>query len=56
MSRVPFSSLAPLASATLAPVPGDNLLLNHRQKTLDRLYQALDKNLQRLATHLGLAA
>jgi hypothetical protein len=47
---------APLTAAIRDPVPADNLVLNHRQTKLDRLYVAVDKALHKLATYLGMAA
>jgi hypothetical protein len=47
---------APLTAAICDPVPADNQLLTSRQTKLDRLYVAVDKAVQNLATHLGMAA
>jgi hypothetical protein len=47
---------APLTAGVLEPAPADNLFFNHRQTKLDRLYQAVDKAVQKLTEHLGLAA
>jgi hypothetical protein len=47
---------APLTSTICDPVPADNQVLNSRQTKLDRLYVAVDKAVQNLATHLGMAA
>jgi len=47
---------APLTSAICDPVPADNRVLTSRQTKLDRLYVAVDKAVQNLATHLGMAA
>jgi hypothetical protein len=48
--------LAPLSAAILAPAPGDNLLLNSRQKKLDRHYLRVTEALSRLSAFLGFAA
>ena len=55
-SKIYHRLLAPLTSAICTPIPADNLILNHRRCKLDRLYQALDDQLDRLTGHLGLAA
>jgi hypothetical protein len=47
---------APLTSAICDPVPADNQVLTNRQTRLDRLYVAVDKAVQKLASHLGMAA
>ena len=47
---------APLTAAVLDPVPADNAVLKSRQSKLDRLYLAVDSALNKLATHLGMAA
>jgi hypothetical protein len=47
---------APLTSAICDPVPADNQVLTNRQTRLDRLYVAVDKAVQKLASHLGVAA
>lgn len=47
---------APLTAAACEPVPADQQVLNKRRSVLDRLYVAVDQALDRLATHLGLAA
>jgi hypothetical protein len=47
---------APLTAAAREPVPADHEVLNNRRSVLDRLYVAVDQALDRLATHLGLAA
>jgi hypothetical protein len=47
---------APLTSAICDPVPADNQVLTNRQTRLDRLYGVVDKAVQKLATHLGMAA
>lgn len=47
---------APLTAAIRAPVPADNQVLTNRQTKLDRLYVTVDKALQTLASHLGIAA
>jgi len=46
---------APLASAVCEPIRADNEVLTSRQTKLDRLYVAVDKALQNLADHLGMA-
>jgi len=51
-----YQIYAPLTAAICDPVEADNSLLTHRQTKLDRLYGAVDKSLQKLATHLGMAA
>jgi len=47
---------APMTSAICDPVPADNQVLTHRQTKLDRLYVAVDKAVQNLAEHIGMAA
>ena len=47
---------APLTAGILEPLAEDNQLLTSRQATLDRLYVAVDKAIQNLATHFGMAA
>jgi hypothetical protein len=47
---------APLTAAVRDPVPADQQVLQRRRTVLDRLYAAVDQALDRLATHLGLAA
>ena len=47
---------APLTAALRDPVPADNEVLTSRQIKLDRLYVAVDAAIQKLATHLGMAA
>jgi hypothetical protein len=47
---------APLTAAIGEPLPADTALPTHRRTKLDRLYVAVDKALQRLADHLGMAA
>jgi hypothetical protein len=47
---------APLTSAICVPVPDDKFLLRKDQTKLDQLYAAVDKALQNLASHLGIAA
>ena len=47
---------APLTSAICDPVPADNQVLTNRQTRLDRLYVVVDKAVQKLASHLGMAA
>jgi hypothetical protein len=47
---------APLTSAICAPAPADHQVLTSRQTKLDRLYVAVDKAVQDLAKHLGMAA
>jgi hypothetical protein len=47
---------APLTSALVEPVAADNLVLTNRQVKLDRLYAAVDKALQQLASHLAISA
>jgi hypothetical protein len=47
---------APLTSAICAPVPDDRVLLRNKRTRLDQLYAAVDRALQNLATHLGIAA
>jgi hypothetical protein len=47
---------APLTAGVLTPDPGDHQLPPSRRAKLDRLYQALDEALSRLAKHLGMAA
>jgi hypothetical protein len=47
---------APLTAAAREPVPADHEVRNNRRSVLDRLYVAVDQALDRLATHLGLAA
>jgi len=46
---------APLAAAAIEPVPLDTRLLDARRSTLDHLYAAIDRDLDRLLDHLGLA-
>jgi hypothetical protein len=46
---------APITSAICAPVREDNEVLTSRQTKLDRLYGAVDKALQNLTNHLGMA-
>lgn len=55
-SKLYHRLLAPVTAGIRSPDPGDNLLVNHRQCKLDRLYRALDQPLERLAAFLGLAA
>jgi len=47
---------APLTAGVLQPDPADNHLPQSRRAKLDRLYQALDQALARLADHFGFAA
>jgi len=47
---------APLTSAIREPVAADNQVLTSRQTKLDRLYIAVDKAVDKLAKHLGMAA
>lgn len=47
---------APLTAAICAPDPADNLVPTSRQMKLDRLYAAVDRALENLAEHLGMAA
>jgi hypothetical protein len=47
---------APLTAAVLEPDPADTHLPQSRRAKLDRLYQALDQALARLADHFGFAA
>jgi hypothetical protein len=47
---------APLVAAIRDRVPTDNEILTHRQTKLDRLYVAVDKAVQKLGAHLGIAA
>jgi hypothetical protein len=47
---------APLTAALRDPVPADNQVLSHHQTKLDRLYVAVDRALQDLTDHLGVAA
>jgi hypothetical protein len=46
---------APLTAALLEPYAPDNEVLNSRQIKMDRLYAAVDRTLQKLAEHAGLA-
>jgi hypothetical protein len=47
---------APLTAGLREPVPADNAVLSHRQTKLDRLYGAVDQALEKLTSHLGMAA
>jgi hypothetical protein len=47
---------APLTAAICAPVSADKEVLTSRQTKLDRLYVVVDKALQNLTKHLGMAA
>jgi hypothetical protein len=47
---------APLTAGLRDPVPADNAVLSHRQTKLDRLYVGVDKALQKLTEHIGVAA
>jgi hypothetical protein len=47
---------APLTAGVLTPDPGDHHVPQSRRAKLDRLYEALDEALSRLADHLGMAA
>jgi hypothetical protein len=47
---------APLTSAIQAPFAADLRIATRRQCRLDRLYTAVDKALQKLASHLAIAA
>jgi hypothetical protein len=47
---------APLTSALSDPIAADQAILSSRRTKLDRLYVAVDQAIQKLATHLGMAA
>jgi hypothetical protein len=47
---------APLTAAISDPVPADNRVPQSRKSKLDRLYAAVDKALEKLAAHVGIAA
>lgn len=53
--KLPGRLYAPLAAAAIEPVPLDARLLDARRSTLDHLYAAVDRDLDRLLDHLGLA-
>ena len=55
-SKIYHRLLTPITSGIRAPVPGDDLVLTHRLCKLDKLYQALDQQLDRLTEFIGLAA
>jgi len=55
-SKIYHRLLAPITAGIREPITADNRVLNHRQCKLDRLYQALDENLDRLSAFFGLAA
>jgi DNA-binding transcriptional ArsR family regulator len=46
---------APLTAAILEPYAPDNQILNSRRVKIDRLYAAVDRTLQKLAEHIGIA-
>jgi hypothetical protein len=48
--------LAPITADIREPIAADKRILTSRQCKLDRLYQALDQNLDRISTFFGLAA
>jgi hypothetical protein len=55
-SKIYHRLLAPITAGIRMPIAADNRILNARQCKLDRLYHALDENLDRLSAFFGLAA
>jgi hypothetical protein len=55
-SKLYHRLLAPLTAGLAAPMAGDNVLLNSRQTTLDRLYRRVVEHADRVAAFLGFAA